>query len=367
MLRRYVINAGPTLQIICNNDTERRTRNVREWIKLCLSASIPLMIGIFTVVTTIQQQKLSTQQREQDKQDAFLLRQHSERQADNLRKESVLNTYIDDVSNLLMLENRTRSLLHIRMKTLTSLRLLDSERKNHLFLFLYENQLIQKDSQQPISSLLKVDGTDFSGIYFQGTKDRQCSFTGLHLYGAHLSNSSFINCQLWSANFSKSIMYNTMFYYTDLRSSLFNLSSLNKANFSGTSMTGVKFIGASLIECDLSGARWAPYIDFTNANLTGSIISNEQLRNSRLNYSVLPDGTWGPINPKNLVVNGDVEQNVSSNLKIKKNKKFLQKSAFSYSKLSKQVIRWFLKFLSSRFMFNLQNSEAFAIFPILTI
>ena len=36
----------------------------RFWSKLFLSALVPLMIGIFTVITTIQQQKLSTLQRQ---------------------------------------------------------------------------------------------------------------------------------------------------------------------------------------------------------------------------------------------------------------------------------------------------------------
>ncbi len=69
----------------------------RNWIKLVLSALIPLMIGVFTVVTTVQQQKLSTLQREQDKKEALLLRQQSEHQADNLHKENIYTIYLDDV------------------------------------------------------------------------------------------------------------------------------------------------------------------------------------------------------------------------------------------------------------------------------
>jgi uncharacterized protein YjbI with pentapeptide repeats len=318
MSRQCLNIISPTVKTTHNDDTKQLQTSSRKWLKLLLSALIPLMIGIFTVVSTIQQQKLWTQQREQDKQDAFLLRQHSERQADGLRKESVFTTYLDDVSKLLMLDNLTRSLVFIRMKTLASLRQLDSERKNRLLLFLYENQLIYGDSQQSTSPLLKVNGADFNGIYFQGTKEAQCSFTGLHLDDVQLSNSSFISCQLWFSNFFQSIMYNTMLYNTNLRGSSFNLTLLDKANFSRAVITGVKFVGASLIECDFTGASWfSDKVDFTNANLTGAIMSNEQLSNSTLYNCVLPNGTWGPIQTKNLVMNGGVEQNVSLNCKIR--------------------------------------------------
>ncbi len=40
----------------------------------------------------------------------------SDRLADNLQKETVLVTYLNDISQLLMLENRTNNLNHIRTK-----------------------------------------------------------------------------------------------------------------------------------------------------------------------------------------------------------------------------------------------------------
>ena len=51
-------------------------------------------------------------------------------------------------------------------------------------------------------------------------------------------------------------------------------------------------------------------VDFTNANLTGAVISDQHLSKSILNNSILPNGTWEPIQTENLVVNGDAEQNV---------------------------------------------------------
>ncbi len=54
-----------------------------------------------------------SQQRDQDKQESRLLRQQSDHLADNLQKETVRITYLNDISQLLMLENRTNILIHI--------------------------------------------------------------------------------------------------------------------------------------------------------------------------------------------------------------------------------------------------------------
>jgi uncharacterized protein YjbI with pentapeptide repeats len=282
------------------------------WIKLFLSALIPLMIGIFTVITTIQQQKLSSLQREQDKQAAILLRQQSEHQADNLHKENVYATYLDDVSILLM-SNNEQSLMQIRAKTLSSLRQLDSERKKYLLLFLYDSALIYHYSQKPISSVLKINDADFNGIYFQGTTESSCSFMHLYLHDVYLSNASFINCYIDRSNFSSSTMYKTVFFKARLLRTSFKFALLDHANFSQATFFQMNFIGASLVDCDFTGPTWLyQTVDFTGANLTGAIISNQQLEKSITNNSVLPNGTWGPIIRENLVVNGDAEQNVST-------------------------------------------------------
>lgn len=72
------------------------------------------------------------------------------------------------------------------------------------------------------------------------------------------------------------------------------------------------FVGASLVECDFTDTFWInETVDFTGANLAGSIMPDRQLTRSILENSILPNGTWGPIISENLIVNGDAEQNVS--------------------------------------------------------
>jgi len=284
----------------------------RKLLKLFLSALIPLMIGVFTVITTVQQQKMSSLQRAQDKQDALLLRQQSEYQADNLNKEKVYAAFLDEVSKILMSANEKSSLIQIRAKTLASLRQLDSERKKYLLLFLYDTELISRDSQKPISSVLKVNDADFNGIYFRGTLESSCSFMYLYLHDVHLSNASFIDCYIDWSNFSSSTMYKTVFFKARLLRTSFKFALLDNANFSQATFFQMNFIGASLIACNFTGATWTNQtVDFSGANLTGAILSDQQLSKSILSNALLPNGTWGPIQRENLLINGNAERNVS--------------------------------------------------------
>jgi uncharacterized protein YjbI with pentapeptide repeats len=212
------------------------------------------------------------------------------------------------------MKNETQNLLHIRMKTLTSLRQLDPERKQHLLLFLYESELIYRPVGKASSSLLKMKSADFKDIFFKGTVEIECSFLWLYLPEVYLSNSSFIDCYIDHSTFSHAIMYRAIFVQTLLIRTSFKSAFLNQANFSYSKLNIIDFSGASLVDSDFTGARLRQgEIIFTNTNLTGAILSSEQISNSNISNSLLPNGTWVFIDTKNLVVNGDAEENVSMN------------------------------------------------------
>ncbi|CAF1656880.1 unnamed protein product, partial [Adineta ricciae] len=226
---------------------KRMTRKLNRisLIKLFFSALIPFTIGLFTVITTIQQQKFSSAQREQDKQDALLSRQQSDLHAENLHKEKVYETYLDDVSELFTMNNSKDTLMKIRAKTLASLRQLDRERKKHLLLFLYDSELIYHSPEKAISSLLKVNEADFNGVNFRGTVDATCSFNYLYLHHVYLSKASFINCFIDRSNFSYSIMYKINFTRTRFFRTSFRFAVLNQADFSQGTFFEMDFVGAS--------------------------------------------------------------------------------------------------------------------------
>ena len=297
---------------VCNSGPTATKFSRFNLVKLFLSALVPFMIGLFTIITTIQQQNFSSLQREQDKHDALLLRQQSELQADHLNKEKVFATYLDDVSKLFTEDTDRNTLMKIRAKTLASLRQLDTERRKHLLLFLYDSELIYRSPEKKISSMLKVDEADFNGVHFQGTIHTSCSLRLLYLPKAYLSNASFINCFVDGATFSSAIMHKTVFTKTRFLRTSFRFALLDGADFSQATFFQTYFTGGSLVECNFTNATWVDEtVDFTGANLQGAIISDQQLAKSVLYNSMLPNGSWGPILGTNLVVNGDAELNVS--------------------------------------------------------
>jgi uncharacterized protein YjbI with pentapeptide repeats len=318
MFGRHSATVVPTIQNPCPHFHTRIEGNHRLCLKLTLSALIPLMIGVFTIVTTLLQQKLSNQQREQDKHDSHLLREQSQRLADNLQKESVLVNYLNDVSNILMSENHTKILIHIRTKTLTSLRQLDADRKRYLLLYLYESDLLYQDPDRQNPLGLKISGADFNGIQFIGTIYNKCSFIRMNLFDVYLSNTSFNDCYIDRSNFSYAKMSNAKFFNGILIRVTFKFSLLDNTCFCHMKLSIMYFAGATLVGANFTGSNWEnATVDFINANLTGAILSDVQLTNSTLENAILPNKTWGPIQTKNLVINGDLDQqNVSRKLVI---------------------------------------------------
>ncbi|CAF1517669.1 unnamed protein product, partial [Didymodactylos carnosus] len=172
------------------------------WTKLVLSALVPLMIGIFTVVSTIQQQRIPNEHRrqdhqiaatqrkqdqdlanltrikdqqianltrEQDKQHTTELRRQDQRQAKDFYSNDVFKTYIEDILNSLFKANHESKFVddatrpsYIRAKTLTALRELDPDRRKHVLLFLYETKLInmQLATENGSFMLLKITGLE---------------------------------------------------------------------------------------------------------------------------------------------------------------------------------------------------------------
>ncbi|CAF1073659.1 unnamed protein product [Didymodactylos carnosus] len=200
----------------------KRNHSCFEWTKLGLSTLVPLMIGIFTVVSYIQQQHISEQQRHQDqevandirlqeRQIADALRAHSQEQAHALHYQDVYKTYLADVSNALFKENHEGKFLnneskfsYIRSRTLSVLLELDSKRQTDLFLFLYETRLTTKNQ-------LSLSGALFNQIHFNTSSVVPCIFNDLKLSSVYLSNSSFTGCKFYQATFTASRMTDIKF------------------------------------------------------------------------------------------------------------------------------------------------------------
>ncbi|CAF1208336.1 unnamed protein product [Didymodactylos carnosus] len=305
-----------------NNQTSQQKCSCLRWTKLFISALTPLTIGIFTIVTTIQerhrlvQDKQQAEKQQTQSKDTVENQRLQEKQlANDLQQESVFTTYIEDISKFI-LNNRNdntpfddaQSLLYIRTKTLTVLRKLDPQRKKNLMLFLIESRLINTDDE---SKDLDLSGADFSNIHFNGTMQSKCKLESIYLPDVYLINASFLNCRIIEVNFTGSYLMNTKFTQPIIENSIFKNCVLDESGFTGTELFSINFANAFLPHSDFTAAFNVRHPDFTNADLTNVTIADEHLKEATLYNAILPNKTFGPIQSESLVVNGDAEYNVS--------------------------------------------------------
>ncbi|UJR24867.1 hypothetical protein I4U23_006236 [Adineta vaga] len=279
---------NPTYVISDQNKKCCRSISVRELCKIITQILIPLMIGIFTIVITLQQHYTGKENRKKDLEIAAELRQQQLRLdeqrrsqelaldearraqdlsiADNNHRDSVFNIYIRDLSNLLLINNYnlSRPLLNsiIRPMTLTVLRQIDSSRKILLLKFLYESKMIRTDFED---TRVDLSDADLSHIHFGAIHMQYLS-----LPGALLINTTFVRTDLTFADFQRA----------DLTDSIFMNSTLAEVSFYRTRLIRAQFFHSNFFRTDLS-----------LADLTQSTITLSQLQtSSSYNEAILPNG-----------------------------------------------------------------------------
>jgi uncharacterized protein YjbI with pentapeptide repeats len=382
------------------------------WLNIVLSALVPLMIAIGTIVITFQQQNLDDLRRQQDRELANLTRMQDQEQANltriqdrelasltrtqeleieerryqedqelanltrmqeldieerryqedrqqqnNLHYQNIYNTYIEDISNVLFRTNQSfadngMKMKYIRGKTLMALRELNSERKTHVFLFLYDNNLLPRIplSSKGNNTNVSVDlsHSDLANISIISTMASKYTFEQLYLVSVNLTNASFVECDFKNGVYFSGLAMNyTNFFgskflcknsYLNNLSSLFNHVTLKAADFRSSFLCDVSFNDSNLAYANFRGAIFRGKLEFTgtnlmhvdfgnsiyylpfsmnimNANMTGMQWSTELINGMRdgeinLTNVILPNGTWS-ILQTNLILNDNAEQNVS--------------------------------------------------------
>ena len=178
------------------------------------------------------------------------------------QRETVLQNYLDKMSELLLHENLRTSkrgddvtnIAHAR--TLTVLPKLDPIRKRSIILFLAESGLITRDKWVIDTSFADLRGVDLS----QAMKLDSISLEGAYLQGANLSRAELSRANLRGTN-------------------------LLHANLSGTDLWEADLTDANLTDSDLRGA--------TLKRATG--ITVERLKQAKsLKGATMPDGSIHP-------------------------------------------------------------------------
>ncbi|CAF1518023.1 unnamed protein product [Didymodactylos carnosus] len=233
------------------------------FLKIFSSALIPLMIGIFTIVQTLQQQTIADGTRSKDLEIATFQRQQDIDMAENLQNETIIINYIKEICQLLIEnKNDTNNIIAtvIRANTLIVLRRLDPKRKRLIIQFLYEAKLITKDNNPVDLSDAELNNVDFTNSIFNSIK----------LTGVYLINSTFVNTQLTNSDLSSSYLKQANFQYAKITDCNFNYTHLQQAQFSQSNIAYGSFYQSNLTLANFSSCEIFNST-FISADLNSSI------------------------------------------------------------------------------------------------
>ncbi|GAC1387221.1 MAG: hypothetical protein NVSMB33_16770 [Ktedonobacteraceae bacterium] len=247
-------------------------RTVWDWLQLLAALAVPLAVAFGTIYFTYQQSQLVDVQHRYEVEAANTQYQHNVQTADDQQQEATLNTYLNDISSLLLDKNLRKSKpndevrLVARAKTLTALRRLNPTRKAILVQILSDAALIEGKNV-----VIDLDGADLSGTILYG----------INLSGANLSGAILSGAILYGADLSSADLSSADLSFADLRFARLININLNSANLRGANLSGASTSGASLNSADLSFA-----------DLSGAPFTQAQLNTVKsLQGATMPDGS----------------------------------------------------------------------------
>ncbi len=175
-------------------------------------------------------------------------------------RENSFQTYIDNMTDFIRTNEKEELLINniqviIRVRTLTILRILDSDRKSLIVRFLYEIGLIKNPDFQN-NEPIELREADLDDINL-----KNANLINIYLPEVNLCNANLSGANLQKANFTQTNFTNTNLEKADLY----------KANLSGADLHNANLESSDLTYADLSGT------DLSKANLKGAIVTDEQL------------------------------------------------------------------------------------------
>lgn len=244
-----------------------RGKTLWDWLQLAGALALPVFIAAATAVISYQQDRNRR------------LSEQAERDLNAERaRESALQTYLDDMGDLMLERGLGRSVdpadshaAHVRVlarvKTLTILRVLagDTGRRTIVARFLNEAGLLRGEAG------LDLAGADLSGINLAGAQA-----DGAHLRGADLHGSALPRASLHGADLHEADLTGADLGGADLTG-----ADLGKARAGGARLVGAGLQDASAQETVLDHA------DLRDANLRGAGLQQAVLDYADLHHATL--------------------------------------------------------------------------------
>jgi uncharacterized protein YjbI with pentapeptide repeats len=243
-----------------------------DWLNLLGVLAIPIAVALGTQWFTTKQN------------------QQSDKENKDNQRETALQGYIDKMSELLLANhlqkleadegaNEVREIARIR--TLTVLRRLDSERRGNVLDFLHEAGLISKNK-----CIIDLTGANLSKADLPGANLSKTYLIGVNLAGANLSVADLHEADLRAtnlsaANLSAANLANADLSSADLSEARLSFTRLSAANLSAANFSAANLANADLSRADLSGADLSKarlsFANLSGANLSGANLSKADL------------------------------------------------------------------------------------------
>ena len=241
-------------------------RTLYDWLQLLF---IPVVLAIAGFWFNHRERK-SAELRAENEQKAAELRTQTDREIEQQRakaeqdlaldnqREAALQAYINEMSELLLHENLRKSEKDdevrkiARVRTITVLPHLDSDRKGSMVQFLHESGLIHNDNT--IIDLRDADLTDANlcGADLSYANLIEVNLNGANLHGARMDNANLEDASLKKANLIRAFMVFVNLNRGDLEGANLTSAFLDKANLDNAILSYANLTGASLEGIDLS-------------------------------------------------------------------------------------------------------------------
>ncbi len=232
-----------------------------------------------------REQKLAQERWEKDQQLAQERAEREQELAQDQQCEEALQSYLDKMTELLLKEKLLEKKDSVedpaidvaQIRTVTTLRILDNNRRNIVIQFL-------RDANLASFILIKAALSDAN---LESTWLFETDLTCANLSRAKLSRSDLREINLSGAKLIRANLAEAEMIMADLE-----YADLREANLSGANLVGARLHMADLSGANLSGASLA-YADLSRASLRKAIgLTEEQLSKvMSLENATMPDGT----------------------------------------------------------------------------
>jgi uncharacterized protein YjbI with pentapeptide repeats len=297
---------------------------------------VPIVLAIGAVLFNRSQKYYELRIAKEQKETELII-------ADDRQKEQALQNYLDKMTDLLLkdrlLEKKDAQEDPVvdvaQIRTITTLRTLDLERKNILLQFLRDSGLGEfilcnaslKGADLCNTNLYefnlanasfyraKLNGADLCGANLRGADLGRAILSGADLtgadltdailnkadlseadlcaailIGAHISRANLFEAKLWEANLSQADLIranlsSAILNGADLQGAYLKRAILNRAKLNGANLSGANLSEAYLRDTDLTQAN------LNQANLTKATVTDSQLSEAySLEGAMMPDG-----------------------------------------------------------------------------